>query len=111
MDSKLEEQRSVIKFLLYEGEKPCHIFQKLQKSFSKKHILQVAIVVQPSIQPRPCPLQLLFVSRTEKKACWNKYETRVVLISAANQCLSSRSTSWFAEGIQKLSRIWQKCIA
>ena len=26
MDSKLEEQRSVIKFLLLEGEKTCHIF-------------------------------------------------------------------------------------
>ena len=35
MDSKLEEQRSVIKSLLFEGEKPCHSFQKLQKGFSK----------------------------------------------------------------------------
>ena len=35
MRSKPEEQISVIKFLLSEGEKPCHIFQKLQKSFSK----------------------------------------------------------------------------
>ena len=35
MDSKLEEQRFVIKFLLFEGEKPYHIFQWLQKSFSK----------------------------------------------------------------------------
>ena len=35
MDSKLEEQRCVIKFLLLEGEKPSHIFQRLQKSFSK----------------------------------------------------------------------------
>ena len=31
----LEEQRSVIKFLLLEGEKPSHIFERLQKSFSK----------------------------------------------------------------------------
>ena len=35
MGSKLKEQRSVIKFLLLEGEKPCHIFQRLQRSFSK----------------------------------------------------------------------------
>ena len=35
MDSKLEEQRSVIKSLLFESEKPCHSFQKLQKGFSK----------------------------------------------------------------------------
>ena len=35
MESTLEEQRSVIKILLLEGEKPCHIFQRLQKSFSK----------------------------------------------------------------------------
>ena len=33
-DSKLEEQRSVLRFLLLEGEKPCYIFQRLQKSFS-----------------------------------------------------------------------------
>ena len=26
MDSNLEEQRSIIKFLLLDGEKPCHIF-------------------------------------------------------------------------------------
>ena len=32
MDSKLEEQRCVIKFLFREGEK---LFQRLQKSFSK----------------------------------------------------------------------------
>ena len=45
MDSKLEEQRSVIKFLLLEGEKPCHIFfQRLQKSFAK-----ACISVQPFI--------------------------------------------------------------
>ena len=35
MDSKLEEQRPVIKFLLSESEKPCHIFQKMQKSIFK----------------------------------------------------------------------------
>ena len=35
MDSKLEELRTVIKFLLFEGEKPYHIFQRLLKSFSK----------------------------------------------------------------------------
>ena len=35
MDSKLGEQRSVIKLLLLEGEKPCHIYQRLQKIFSK----------------------------------------------------------------------------
>ena len=29
---KLEELRSVIKFLLLEDENPCHIFQRLQKS-------------------------------------------------------------------------------
>ena len=33
MDSLLEEQRSVIKFLVAEGEKPCHIFQRLKKDF------------------------------------------------------------------------------
>ena len=31
----MEEQRSVIKFLLLEGEIPCHIFQRLQKCFLK----------------------------------------------------------------------------
>ena len=35
MDYKLVEQRSLTKFLLLEGEKPCHIFQRLQKFFSK----------------------------------------------------------------------------
>ena len=35
MDSKLEEQRSIIKPLLLEGEKPCHSFQRLKKMFSK----------------------------------------------------------------------------
>ena len=35
MDSKLEKQRSVIKLLLLEGQKPCDIFQSLQKSFFK----------------------------------------------------------------------------
>ena len=35
MELELEEQRSVVKFLLLEGKKPCHIFQRLQKSFSK----------------------------------------------------------------------------
>jgi hypothetical protein len=33
MDSLLEEQRSVIKFLVAEGEKPCYIFQRLKKDF------------------------------------------------------------------------------
>ena len=31
------------------------------------------------------------------------YETRMALISAVNHYLSSRSTSWFAEEIQKLN--------
>ena len=35
IDSKLGEQRSVIKFLLLEGKESCHIFQRLQRSFSK----------------------------------------------------------------------------
>ena len=35
MDSLLEEQRSVIKFLFLEGEKYCHIFQRLQQILSK----------------------------------------------------------------------------
>jgi hypothetical protein len=33
MDYLLEEQRSVIKFLVAEGEKPCHIFQRLKNDF------------------------------------------------------------------------------
>jgi hypothetical protein len=33
MDSLLEEQRSAIKFLFAEGEKPCHIFQRLKNEF------------------------------------------------------------------------------
>ena len=33
MDSRLEEQRSVIKLLLSEDEKPFHLFLRLQKSF------------------------------------------------------------------------------
>ena len=40
MDSKLDELRSAIKILLLEGEKPCHIFQRLQKSFSKASIFR-----------------------------------------------------------------------
>ena len=41
MDSKLEEQRSVlIKILLLKGEKPSHSFQRLQKSFSITCICQ-----------------------------------------------------------------------
>jgi transposase len=36
MDLLLEEQRFVIKFLVAEGEKPCHIFQRLKKRFSEK---------------------------------------------------------------------------
>ena len=48
----------------------------------------------PSIQPRHCPLRLLFVSRTDKKRpAGNKYETRAALISIVNRYLSSRSTS------------------
>ena len=38
MDSKLEEQRSVIKFRLLEGGNLCHIFHRLQKSFSEAYI-------------------------------------------------------------------------
>jgi hypothetical protein len=33
MDSLLEEQRSVMKFLVAEGEKTCNIFQRLKKDF------------------------------------------------------------------------------
>ena len=33
MDSRLEEQISVIKFLHLEGEKPCHIFKDCRKYF------------------------------------------------------------------------------
>ena len=33
IDFKLEEQKTVAKFLLLEGEKHCHIFQMLQKCF------------------------------------------------------------------------------
>ena len=33
MDSKLEEQRSIIKFLFLEGDKPCHIFKKCRLFF------------------------------------------------------------------------------
>ena len=33
MDSKLEEQKSVMEFMLLEGEKHCHIFQRLQIFF------------------------------------------------------------------------------
>jgi hypothetical protein len=33
MDSLLEKQRSVIKFLVSEGENPSHIFQRLKKDF------------------------------------------------------------------------------
>jgi hypothetical protein len=36
MGSMLEEQRSAIKFLVAEGEKPCQIFQRLQERFSDK---------------------------------------------------------------------------
>ena len=39
-DAKLEKQRAVIKFLLLEVKKPCHIFQRLQKSFSKARIFR-----------------------------------------------------------------------
>ena len=35
MDSKLEEQRSVIKSMFLEGEKPCHIFQSCRQVFLK----------------------------------------------------------------------------
>ena len=45
-----------------------------------------------------------------KKFVGNKYEVRRVLISAVNRHLSSRSTSWFSEGIQKRPRRWQTCI-
>ena len=73
-------------------------------------LLQEAVVVPPFIKPRFCPLQLLFVFRTEKSLAGNKYETSAALISAVNQYLSSRSTSWFAEGIQMLPQRWQKYI-
>ena len=33
IDSKLEEQRTVINFLVLEGEKPCHIFSKIAEKF------------------------------------------------------------------------------
>ena len=33
MDSELEEQTSATEFLLLEGEKPCHIFQKVAVFF------------------------------------------------------------------------------
>ena len=40
MDSKLEEQRSIKTILLLEGEKPCHIFQRVaEKVFLSMHIL------------------------------------------------------------------------
>ena len=81
-------------------------------SSAVEHQLQVAIVVTPFVQPRPCPLphpspqllRLLFVSRPEKRLAGNKYETRGTPISAVNRYLSSRSISWFAEGILKLPR-------
>jgi hypothetical protein len=37
IDSLLEEQRSVIKFLIAEGEKPCHIFQRLKAARFQIH--------------------------------------------------------------------------
>ena len=110
MDSKWEERRSVIKFLLLEDGKSCHIFQRMQKSFFLKPACpSMANVVPPFVQPRPCPLQLFFVSRTEKRLAGNKYETSAALISAVNRYLSSRSSSWIAEAIQMLPQREQKC--
>ena len=45
------------------------------------------------------PVTFICFQITEKRLAGNKYETRVALISAVNRYLSSRSTSWFAEGI------------
>ena len=62
------------------------------------------LLSHPLYRPDRAPLLLLFVSRTEKKRhAGNKYETKMALISAVNWYPNNMSTSWFAEGIQKLS--------
>ena len=42
MDSKIEEQRSVIKFLLLEVEKPCNIFQRLPQYPESRTLQEIA---------------------------------------------------------------------
>ena len=84
MDCKLEEQKSVIKFLLLEDEKPCHIFQCLQKTFFKVCIsfkLQLLSYPPYSQDLASCDF---YVSRTEKKLPGNKYESRAALLIATS---------------------------
>ena len=82
----------------------------------------MAIYVSPSIQPRPClpspapatfllppaPATFICFQNWKKRLARNKYETRAALISAVNRYLSSKSTSWFAEGIQKIAHVYRR---
>ena len=65
-------------------------------------LFQVAVVVPPPIQPRPCPYYFYLFPELKKRLAGNRYETRAALISAVNWYLSSRFALLFAEGIQKL---------
>ena len=90
----LEEHPSVIKFLLLEDEKHCHIFSKVAEVFFEiMHILRVAIVIPPSVQPRNCPLRLSFFFQELEKGSLETHMRPGRLISAVYRYLSSRSTS------------------
>ena len=76
MDSKLEEQSSVIEFMLLEDENPFHMFQNL---FSKSayppsgnccRTLRTAKTLLPAT--------FICFQYRKKKLAGNKYETRVV---------------------------------
>ena len=85
MDSKLEEQRSVIKFLLLESEKPGHIFQSLQNFFSKVYkSFKWQLLSRPPYSHDLAPCDLSLLPELKRRLTGNKYKTRAALISAVN---------------------------
>ena len=95
MNSKLEEQKSVTKLLLLEVEKPCHIFSRMKKSFSKACTsFKWQLLFQPQYSQ-----DLSTLSPTTPK---------VALISAINQYLGSRSTSGNTKASTNMAKVYRR---
>ena len=109
MNSKLEEQRAVINFLLLEDETSCHIvFKSCMKVFFIKPVysssgnccptrrtaktLHPTFPLPPPPLPPTAPCEFYLFPELKPRLTGNNYET-------VNRYVSSRSTSWFAEVI------------
>ena len=87
------------------------IYTLRQSPYGNLHFTTLQLVLVPCGGGRtshlvPCDFYLF--QELKNKLAGNKYETKAALILAVNRHISSRSTSWFAEGIQILPQRWQK---